>query len=116
MKNKILSFFTRDVNEFNKLLLSILSVAFLVVVGFISYEASDSFAIFTDDTDGDTTIQIDANIAPNKPILSSNMIAVYYDETCDIMLVVGKRLMKVILMVSINGMIMMRRCGLIVLL
>ena len=83
MKNKILSFFTRDVNEFNKLLLSILSVSFLIVVGYISYEASDSFAIFTDDTDGDTTIQIDANIAPNKPILSSNMIAVYYDETCD---------------------------------
>ena len=55
----------------------------------ISYKVNSSYAIFTDTIEGEKTIEISVNpnldsCNPNKPVLSENMIAVYYDEANDV--------------------------------
>ena len=60
-------------------------MSFLITVGLISYKVNSSYAIFTDTIKGEKIIEIsvDPNLDscnPNKPVLSENMIAVYYDD------------------------------------
>ena len=65
--------------------LSLFIIIFLFSIGFISYKFSNSYALFSDSVEGVKTIKITPNTSldtsgANPPILSSNMIPVYYDE------------------------------------
>ena len=84
----------KDIKEFNTILLSLFCISFLVLVGVISYKVNSSYALFTDKIDGKEIIELSASnckgnrissddtSGANEPVLSENMIPVYYDE-CD---------------------------------
>ena len=76
----------KNIKEFNTIKLSIICILFLITVGIISYKINNSYALFTDEVTGNKTIELTPNTnldtsGANPPILSSNMIPVYYDET-----------------------------------
>ena len=84
MKDKVNKVLNKDVKELNGIIVSLFSILFLVGVGFISYKISNSYALFGDSITGSNTIGVEADTCnlyvPNKPILDTNMIPVYYDE------------------------------------
>ena len=67
--------------------MSLFIIIFLFSVGFISYKITNSYALFSDSVEGVKTIGI--SVAKNEcyvyeangPVLDSNMIPVYYDES-----------------------------------
>ncbi|MDO4369469.1 MAG: hypothetical protein Q4C29_02925 [bacterium] len=76
----------KNIKDFNKLTLSICCILFLFLIGTISYIISSSYAYFTNDIKGSKIIEmtyekqnLDTSGA-NVPLLSDNMIPVYYDE------------------------------------
>ena len=78
----------KNIKEFNKIKLSIICITFLLSVGFISYKINSSYALFQDEVVGTSTIEVMPNMnldtsGANPPILSSNMIPVYYDKTTE---------------------------------
>ena len=93
-KNKVYGFLYKDVNEFNKIYLSLFSALFIFFCGLISYFMTNSFAWFTYVLSSDENINLVVDTCKrekiyefdksnaNAPILSENMIPVYYDE-CD---------------------------------
>ena len=62
-------------------------IIFLFSVGFISYKITNSYALFSDSVEGVKTIGISVVknecyvYEANGPVLDSNMIPVYYDES-----------------------------------
>ena len=54
---RIKSFFKKDVNEFNKLVLSVVCVTILVVAGIVSYTITNSYAVFTSELQGSKTLK-----------------------------------------------------------
>ena len=77
----------RDVKEYNKYLLMLISVSILVLTGVISYFVSGSYARWNMVVEssnilklGVKSLNLDESGA-NKPELTSNMIPVYYDNT-----------------------------------
>ncbi|MGN0992550.1 MAG: hypothetical protein ACI4PE_01225, partial [Bacilli bacterium] len=94
-KGPLYKLLTKDVKEFNGIILSLICIGILLGAGLISYKITNSYALFTDSITGEKTIEVTAsNCKPrsvakdtsgtNTPALSSNsnMIPVYYDE-CD---------------------------------
>ena len=78
----------KDIKELNGIVLSLFCVSFLILVGLISYKVNSSYAIFTDTIEGEETIELSVGFSQdksgaNKPLLSKNMIPVYYDEACN---------------------------------
>ena len=77
----------KDIKELNTVILSLFIIIFLFSVGFISYKITNSYALFSDSVEGVKTIGI--SVAKNEcyvheanaPVLDSNMIPVYYDES-----------------------------------
>ena len=77
----------KDIKELNTVILSLFIIIFLFSVGFISYKFSNSYALFSDSVEGVKTIGI--SVAKNEcyvheanaPVLDSNMMPVYYDES-----------------------------------
>ncbi|MGM9879165.1 MAG: hypothetical protein ACI31R_03990 [Bacilli bacterium] len=63
-------------------------ITILLGAGFIAYRISDSYALFTSSVKGNETIGVSVDTCnlktPNQPLLSDNMIAVYYDETDEV--------------------------------
>ena len=71
-------------------MLSLGCITFLFLMGLLSYKINNSsYAYFTDKVQGKETIEmtyVKPNLdksGANAPLLSSNMISVYYDETSD---------------------------------
>ena len=56
--NKLKSFFSRDIKDFNKIILSLGCIIFLLCVGIISYRASNSFALFSGEVSGNKNIKM----------------------------------------------------------
>ena len=78
----------KDIKELNGIILSLFCVSFLITVGLISYKVNSSYAIFTDTIEGEKTLEFSVGFPQDKsganaPVLSENMIPVYYDETCN---------------------------------
>ena len=77
----------KNIKEFNKVKLSVICIAFLLSVGFISYKINSSYALFSDSITGTKTIEATVDTCsmsvPNAPELDSAMIPVYYDETSE---------------------------------
>ena len=65
-KGSFYNFITKDIKEFNKITLSLFCIIFLVIVGFISYKITDSYALFGDLLEGEKTIEVE--IAIDKSI------------------------------------------------
>ncbi|MDO4369652.1 MAG: hypothetical protein Q4C29_03865, partial [bacterium] len=77
----------RNIKDFNKIILSLGCITFIFLMGLLSYKISNSYAYFTNSVTGNSVIEmtytkpnLDKSGA-NAPLLSSNMIPVYYDET-----------------------------------
>ena len=87
---KICYYLTKDINEFNKVYLSLISMLFIFFCGLISFAVTNSFAWFTfietSNENINVTVCVDSFIPSasrndaNEPVLSENMIPVYYDE------------------------------------
>ena len=76
-------FFNRDVKEFNGIVLSIVSVLIIVGAGVFSHFIINSYALFSDEIESDKVMELSVGICKNDvnpPVLSENMIPVYYDE------------------------------------
>ena len=77
----------RDVKEYNKYLLLLISVSILVLTGVISYFVSGSYARWNTVVESSNTLKLGVKSpnldesGSNKPELTSNMIPVYYDNT-----------------------------------
>ena len=77
----------RDVKEYNKYLLMLISVSILVLTGVISYFVSGSYAKWNMVVESSNTLKLGVKSpnldesGANKPELTSNMIPVYYDNT-----------------------------------
>ena len=76
----------RNIKDFNKIILSLGCISFLSLMGLLSYKISSSYAYFTNSVTGNNIIEmtyekqnLDKSGA-NVPVLSDNMIPVYYDE------------------------------------
>jgi len=80
---KIYKFLNRDIKEFNSFILSFVCIAILVGAGILSYFMNSSYALFSDKVVGGKTIEIVVGKSgtPNAPVLSDNMIPVYYDSS-----------------------------------
>ena len=79
--------FIKNLKETNKVLISIGCILFILLIGLIAYKISSSYAYFTENLKGNKTIEmtytkpnLDTSGA-NEPLLSENMIPVYYDES-----------------------------------
>ena len=75
----------KDVKEVNKVFLSLFSVGIILIAIFIGVSLTKtSYALFSDTITGEKTIEVEVDTCnlyvPNKPILDTNMIPVYYDE------------------------------------
>ena len=83
---KIYKFFNKDLKEFNSFILSFVCIAILVGAGIISYFMNSSYALFSDKVVGEKTIEIVVGKSgtPNAPVLSDNMIPVYYDSSTNV--------------------------------
>ena len=86
-KKGIFNFLNKNVKDFNKIVLSLGCISFLLLMGFISYKINNSYAYFTNDVKGSKLIEmtytkpsLDKSGA-NAPELTNAMIPVYYDET-----------------------------------
>ena len=86
-KKGIFNFLNKNVKDFNKIVLSLGCISFLLLMGFISYKINKSYAYFTNDVKGSKLIEmtytkpsLDESGA-NAPELTNAMIPVYYDET-----------------------------------
>ena len=86
-KKGIFNFLNKNVKDFNKIVLSLGCISFLLLMGFISYKINNSYAYFTNDVKGSKLIEmtytkpsLDESGA-NAPELTNAMIPVYYDET-----------------------------------
>ena len=79
----------KNIKEFNKIKLSIICIAFLLTVGFISYKINSSYALFSDSITGEKTIEATVKLknldtsGANEPELGEGMIPVYYDESTE---------------------------------
>ena len=84
---KLYNLLTRNIKEFNVYIISLVCIAILLLAGFLSYKINTSYALFTDKIEGKKTIVVtvesNSNTEPNKPVLDSGMIPVYYDETTE---------------------------------
>ena len=56
--NKIKSFLSKDIKEYNKVILSLGCIAFLLCVGILSYFISSSFALFSGEVSGSRNIKM----------------------------------------------------------
>ena len=92
-KGPLYNLLTKDVKEFNGIILSLVCIGILLGAGLLSYKITNSYALFTDSITGEKTIEVTASnckirsvakdtSGANTPDLSDNMIPVYYDE-CD---------------------------------
>ena len=92
-KGPLYNLLTKDVKEFNGIILSLVCIGILLGAGLLSYKITNSYALFTDSVAGEKTIEVTASnckirsvakdtSGANTPDLSNNMIPVYYDE-CD---------------------------------
>ena len=92
-KGPLYNLLTKDVKEFNGIILSLVCIGILLGAGLLSYKITNSYALFTDSVAGEKTIEVTASNCKirsvaedtsgvNTPDLSDNMIPVYYDE-CD---------------------------------
>lgn len=71
----------KDIKELNSIVLSLSCILFLCFCGIISYFVSNSYAIFLDELESESIIDVVVcNNNVNRPNLSENMIPVYYDE------------------------------------
>jgi len=85
-ETKMSKFLNKDIKEFNGVILSIISIFIIVSAGLLSYFINNSYALFSDEIMSDKVLELSIDICknnPNVPVLSDNMIPVYYDETCD---------------------------------
>ncbi len=79
----------KDVKEYNKYLLSLISIFVLLLTGMISYNYTNtSYAKWSSSTESKNVLKIHINnnldkSGANEPKLTSNMIPVYYDETSE---------------------------------
>ena len=86
-KKGIFNFLNKNVKDFNKIVLSLGCISFLLLMGFISYKINNSYAYFTDKVQGSKTIEMtytrpfSDKSGANAPELTNNMIPVYYDNT-----------------------------------
>ena len=86
-KSDLYKYLHKDVKEFNKYILSSVCVGILVLAGLLSYFITTFYAYFTDTIVGKKTIEAKVGLknldtsGANEPLLSENMIPVYYDET-----------------------------------
>lgn len=86
-KNGIFNLLNKNVKDFNKIILSLGCISFLFLMGLLSYIISNSYAYFTENLKGKNVIEMTytkSNLdksGANEPLLSENMIPVYYDET-----------------------------------
>ena len=87
-KGPLYKLLTKDVKEFNGIILSLVCIGILLGAGLLSYKITNSYALFTDSIAGEKTIETTVDTCninkPNKPTLSTNMIPVYYDETAEV--------------------------------
>ena len=92
-KGKLYNLLTKDVKEFNSIALSLICIGILLGAGLLSYKITNSYALFSSTLTGAKTIEVTASdckvrsvakdtSGANEPVLSDNMIPVYYDE-CD---------------------------------
>ncbi|MGM9879185.1 MAG: hypothetical protein ACI31R_04090 [Bacilli bacterium] len=77
---------TKDIKELNGIILSLVCITILLGAGFIAYRITNSYALFTSSVKGSETIGVSVGFpqdesGANEPVLSENMVAVYYDET-----------------------------------
>ena len=84
--NKINPLF-KDIKEYNKYLLSLIGIFVLLVTTFISYNfANISYAKWSDTKSSNNILKLGIKLpnidksGANSPLLTSNMIPVYYDE------------------------------------
>ena len=82
---KRLSFLFKDIKEYNKYLLSILSIFIILLAGIISYNyTNSSYAKWSSSASSGNVMKLGVDIldtsGANAPELASNMIPVYYDE------------------------------------
>ena len=82
----VFNLLNKNIKDFNKIILSLGCASFIFLMGLLSYKISNSYAYFTNSVTGSKTIEmtytkpsLDKSGA-NAPLLSSNMIPVYYDE------------------------------------
>ena len=75
----------KDIKEINKVFLSLFSVGIILIAIFVGINiTNNSYALFSDNVISTNTIGVEVDTCnlyvPNKPILDTNMIPVYYDE------------------------------------
>ena len=88
-KGPLYNLLKKDVKEFNGIILSLVCIGILLGAGLLSYKITNSYALFTDSITGEKTIEVTVNnnldtSGANAPVLSENMIPVYYDETAEV--------------------------------
>ena len=89
-KGKLYNLLTKDVKEFNSIALSLICIGILLGAGLLSYKITNSYALFSSTLTGAKTIEVTAvgksldNSGANEPVLSENMIPVYYDEEAEV--------------------------------
>ena len=78
----------KDINDYNKYLLSLVGILFLVITGVISYNLTNaSYAKWSSSVESNNVLKLSVNVpnldesGANKPELTNNMIPVYYDNT-----------------------------------
>ena len=78
----------KDVKEYNKYLLSLIGIFVLLLTGIISYSYTNiSYAKWSSSIESKNVLKLSVKVSntdksgANKPLLTSNMIPVYYDET-----------------------------------
>lgn len=57
-QNKLISFLNKDIKDMNKIIISLIFLITLSLVGYLSYKTNSSYAIFTDEIEGEKTIAI----------------------------------------------------------
>ena len=83
-------FLFKDVKEYNKYLLTFICCSILVLVGIISYLFNDSYAKWNSSYISNNVLKLSIKIpkldesGANIPLLASNMIPVYYDDTSNV--------------------------------
>ena len=81
---------TKDVREINKVFLSLFCMGIIVIAIYTSINLTkSSYALFSDTIKGEKTIEVEIDLGldksgANPPVLDTNMIPVYYDETAKV--------------------------------
>ena len=73
-------FLNTDIKDFNFFFLSFFCFIFLFFVGCISFFANNSYSLFSDIVVGNKTIETEVCFEPNSPLITDNMIPVYFDD------------------------------------